>query len=246
MGYPLKDMPIADLFEKLFKLHLNQLKFNKAAEHQFYYKDVLNVLKDPFLNKFQGELLQKICAKINNENTIFLSVETLKNYMLTNEVEKLSLVFSLFNFSQDMNDVIKQCSELIDQIKHDVVGVEKEYVFRFYRVFQQLETLNKKYRHIADLKTLRLFFNQLIRNEKLAFQGEPLQGLQLMGMLDTIVFMAPINSTESLQNVACSDASLDILPSEPSTNIPPSASVTSTFRCCNAAINRSLFVSTSI
>ncbi len=185
MGYPLKDIPIAQLFEKLFKLHLNQLKFNKVAEDQFYYKDVLSVLKDPFLNKIQGDLLQKICAKINNENSIFISVESLKNDLLPYEVEKLSLLFSLFKFSNNLNVTINQCSELINEIKDYVVGVEKEYVFRFYKIFQQLETLNKKYHHMADLKTLRIFYNQIVRNEKLSFQGEPLKGLQLMGMLET-------------------------------------------------------------
>lgn len=185
MGYPLKDIPLAGLFEKLFKMHLNQLKFNRPTKHQFYYKDVLNLLKDPYLNKFQGGLLQTICNKINNQNTIFLSVETLKDYIPAKEIEKLSLFFSLFNFSQDMNAVIRQCSELIEEIKYQAVGIEKEYIFRFYKVFQQLETLNKKYHHIADLKTLKLFYNQILRNEKLSFQGEPLQGLQLMGMLET-------------------------------------------------------------
>ena len=185
MGYPLKDIPIAGLFEKLFKLHLNQSKFNKGARHQFYYKDVLNLLKDPFLNKIQGDLLQKLSLKINNENAIFLSAKTLKNYIAPNETAQLSLFFSLFSFSPDVNKVIKYCRNLINEIKQYVAGVEKEYVFRFYKVFQQLETLNKKYHHIKDLKTLVLFYKQILKNEKLSFQGEPLQGLQLMGMLET-------------------------------------------------------------
>jgi len=185
MGYPLKDIPIASLFEKLFKLHLNQSKFNKGARHQFYYKDVLNLLKDPFLNKIQGDLLQKLNAKINNENAIFLSANTLKNYIAPDETAQLSLFFSLFNFSPDINKVIKYCRNLLIEIKQYVAGVEKEYVFRFYKVFQQLETLNSAYCHIKDLKTLVLFYKQILKNEKLSFQGEPLQGLQLMGMLES-------------------------------------------------------------
>jgi hypothetical protein len=185
MGYPLKDIPISGMFEKLFKLHLNQSKFDKGAKHQFYYKDVLNLLKDPFLNKIQGDLLLKLSVKINNENAIFLSADTLKNYVAPNEIAELSLFFSLFSFSQDINKVIKYCRNLINEIKQFVTGVEKEYVFRFYKVFQQLETLNSTYHHIKDLKTLVLFYKQILKNEKLSFQGEPLQGLQLMGMLET-------------------------------------------------------------
>ncbi len=185
MGYSLKDIPIASLFDSLFKLHLNQQKFNKKNEHLFYYKDVLNVLNDPFLNKLYNETLQKISTKIKSENSIFLDLETLKKCISSVEVEELLLLFSLFEFSTNMNAVITQCCGLLNKLKEFVIGVEKEYLYRFYTIFQQLETLNSTYNHIVDLKTLALFYNQLLQNEKLSFQGEPLQGLQLMGMLET-------------------------------------------------------------
>jgi len=185
MGYSLKDIPTANLFDKLFKLHLNQQKFNKELEGQFYYKDVLSLLNDPFLNKLYNETLQKITTKIKSENRIFLDLKTLKNNTSLTEEKELSLLFSLFEFSTNINTVIKICGDLINELKEFVVGVEKEYLYRFYTIFQQIETLNIKYNHITNLKTLTLFYNQILQNEKLSFQGEPLQGLQLMGMLET-------------------------------------------------------------
>lgn len=185
MGYPLKDIPVAGLFDKLFKMHLNQQKFNKVEIQQFYYKDVLNLLNDSFLNKLFGENLQSLIVKIKKENSIFLSVNSIKSFCSKEEVEKLSVLFSLFCFSLNMNHIIKQCIHLINELKESVEGVEKEYLFRFYHIFQQLDILNTTYNHIGDLKTLTLFYNQILKNEKLSFQGEPLHGLQLMGMLET-------------------------------------------------------------
>jgi hypothetical protein len=185
MGYPLKDIPIASLFEKLFKLHLNQQKFSDNNNGRFYFKDVLKVLNDPFLNQLNGEILQKLISKIKFENAIFLTLKDLEDFLTEQECNKLSLVFSLFNFSSDVNAIIKKCIHLITEIKEFVIGVEKEYLFRFYNIFQQLQTLNTSYNHIENLKTLSLFYNQLLQNEKLSFQGEPLKGLQLMGMLET-------------------------------------------------------------
>jgi len=185
MGYPLKDIPLAGLFEALFKLHLNQHKFNKELDHQFYYKDVISLLNNPFLNKLNGEILQKLIAEIKSKNSIFLSVEMLKKYISSTEVVQLSTIFSLFYFSTSINKVIKQCIDLLKELKNDAEGVEKEYLYRFFTVFQQLETLNVAFNHITDLKTLTLFYTQILRTEKLSFQGEPLQGLQLMGMLET-------------------------------------------------------------
>ncbi|MHB1195428.1 MAG: PD-(D/E)XK nuclease family protein [Lutibacter sp.] len=185
MGYPLKDIPLASLFDALFKLHLNQYKFNKEAEHLFYYKDVLSVLNNPFLNKLNGGILQKLIAEIKSKNSIFLSVTQLKKYISPTEAAQISTVFSLFYFSTSINKIIQQCINLIKELKDLVEGVEKEYLYRFFTVFQQLETLNATYNHITDLKSLNLFYTQILRTEKLSFQGEPLQGLQLMGMLET-------------------------------------------------------------
>ena len=185
MGYPLKDIPFSNLFEKLFKLHLNQEKFNKQAQHQFYYKDVLNLLNDPFLNKLHGDVLQKIVAKLKSENTIFLSKKAIEDCVSNLEKEQLADILLLFTFSSNVNTIIKQCSNLIMALKNYVEGVDKEYLYRFYTVFKQLETLNVSYNHISNLKTLTKFYNQILNNEKLAFQGEPLKGLQLMGMLET-------------------------------------------------------------
>ncbi|MGV8945448.1 MAG: PD-(D/E)XK nuclease family protein [Lutibacter sp.] len=185
MGYPLKDIPLASLFDALFKLHLNQYKFNKEESNEFYYKDVLSVLNNPFLNKLNGKILQKLIAEIKKKNSIFLSVNSLKSYISQAEATQLSTVFSLFHFSTSVNSVIKQCINLIEELKNHVQGVEKEYLYRFFTIFQQLETLNLSYNHIADLKSLNLFYTQILRTEKLSFQGEPLQGLQLMGMLET-------------------------------------------------------------
>ena len=64
MGYPLKDIQVANLFSTIFKLHLNQKKFNKESKLQFYYKDILNLLNDPYINRLQGNLIQKLIGKI--------------------------------------------------------------------------------------------------------------------------------------------------------------------------------------
>lgn len=187
MGYPLSDIPLSGLFDKLFKLHLNQQKFNKVQNEEFYFKDVLNLLNDPYLNKNKGDILQKIASKVKKENKIFLSVNDLESSISKEENANVKFFFSLLNFPTSINEITHQCLQLINELKEVVEGVDKEYLFRFYKVFQQIETLNNTYNHIADLKTFALFYNQILQNEKLSFQGEPLRGLQLMGMLETRV-----------------------------------------------------------
>ena len=183
MGYPLEDIPLAIMFEKLFKLYLNQIKFSKVDSNEFYYKDVLNLLNDPFLNK-TGELqLQKIIKEIKKGNAIFIPLSFLQE-KLTNQSDQFKMI-TLFSFSNSVEGIIQSCIQFLTSLKDEVEGLDKEFTYRFYAVFQQLETLNLKYGYLKDLKTLALFYKEVLRNESLSFQGEPLQGLQLMGLLET-------------------------------------------------------------
>lgn len=183
MGYPLNDIPLAVMFEKLFKLYLNQIKFSKEQTEEFYYKDVLNLLNDPFLNKIRGTELQSIIKDIKRGNAIFIPLSTLEQ-KLNREVANFNII-SLFRFSSSVEGIIQSCIQFLLALKNVVDGLEKEFAYRFYAIFQQLEALNLKFGYLKDLKTLALFYKEILRNENLSFQGEPLQGLQLMGLLET-------------------------------------------------------------
>lgn len=204
MGYPLKDMPIAGIFSQLFKLHLNQQKFNLQDANTFYFKDVFNVLNNSFLNKLFQNKLQQISLKIKKENKIFISVNDIENFMIELKIKNYTWIISLLKFSKNVNEIIRQCSILIFKMKDFVTGIEKEYLFRFYEVFQQLELLNLKYQYITNIKTLNQFYNLILKNEKLSFRGEPLQGLQLMGMLET--------RTLDFENIIITSVNEGILP----------------------------------
>ena len=95
-------------------------------------------------------------------------------------------------------------------MKEDVTTLEKEYLFRFYTAFTQLKTLQTEYEYFTDLKTLSLFFKQLISSETLSFQGEPLRGLQLMGMLETRVL--------DFENIILTSTNEGILPASSQQN----------------------------
>ena len=185
MGYSLENVPFSIIFEHIFALYLNKQKLKKESSDQFYYKDVLNILNNSFINKLIGEDLQEIIIKIKKDNIIFISFEYLNNLFKTKNKIFDSLILKIFNLSNNVNELIHFCCRLVLEIKENVGGLEKEHLFRFFNVFQQLQTLNNEYNFISNLKSLTHFYSQLLKNEKLSFQGEPLNGLQLMGMLET-------------------------------------------------------------
>ena len=187
MGYSLKDMPIAGFFETIFELYLNQIKLAKVAEQKFYHKDVFRLLEHPFLIKLIENTVDfdvfKKALVLNNE--VFIPITTIQK--LVENKEGLSVVSFLFNMSQNVAQFIDSIVKLIELQKEKFEGFEKECLYRYFNLFVQLQNLNGEYKHIGSIKTLQAIYKQLIATEKLSFQGEPLSGLQLMGMLETRV-----------------------------------------------------------
>ncbi|MFK5889236.1 MAG: PD-(D/E)XK nuclease family protein [Flavobacteriaceae bacterium] len=210
MGYALKNTLLANLFSILFEANIKAIKFNKAQE--LYYKDVINILRDAYFQKLDTLdviTLKQVINAIHKNNLIFVDYKVLKS--------SLSLPFSELDFifkptNNNITEFLSNCLQLIDILKENtnISNIDKEYLYRFYNLFVALESLENNYHFIKDLKTLQHFYNSLLRNEKLFFEGEPLSGLQILGMLET--------RTLDFENVIITSVNEGILPANKSTN----------------------------
>ena len=186
MGYPLKDIPVVNLFTSIFKLFLTQEKLNKSITQQFYFKDVIQFFRQPFIYQ-KVPNIDEFCNAIAQNNITFITKAEISNLLEKSEFDYKNSILNIFNPFTSIQQFIAVMLDLIDIIKEETVSLEKEYLFRFYTILNQLNTLQKEYHHFSDLKTFFQFFKQITAQESLSFQGEPLKGLQLMGMLETRV-----------------------------------------------------------
>jgi len=183
MGYGLDNMPIAQLFDILLKQHVNAKKNN--SDSTFYYEDVIQVLNHSSIKKIAHS--ENLINEVLNNNYIFINYGLLSN-LITKEDSTASILFLFSNWGNDVQKAIKYCVTLINSLEeHTSSTLEKEFLFKLRSVFQQIEALNTEYGYIKNIKTLQQFYNQLLSFEKLSFKGQPLSGLQLMGMLETRV-----------------------------------------------------------
>lgn len=191
MGYPLKDIPITNLFFSVFQLFLTQEKLQKTTDNVFYYKDVVQFIKQgaiyKLLFKDEAAISDEISMQISKDNIMFVSELFLKPFLNKIPSERATVLTSIFAKYTSIDDFFKRIINLIILLKEEVDELEKEYLFRYYTAFTQLQNLHSDFGYFSDLKTLYQFFRQLISSEIISFQGEPLQGLQLMGMLETRV-----------------------------------------------------------
>ncbi|MGA1225791.1 MAG: PD-(D/E)XK nuclease family protein [Tamlana sp.] len=211
MGFPLKSIPLASLFEGLFRVH-------KTTSNAFYYKDIINIISHQFIRPLfmvEGiDFASKIIETIITNNLVYLNKTRLveiSNNKLTNT---LDLLFS--NWNNSIEDILNNCSQLILAIKGYLDNKKAsnllalEYVFRFNELFNEIKRLNSSYKHIKNISTLHSVYKELLSNNTLDFQGEPLQGLQIMGMLESRVL--------DFETIIITSVNEGILPSGKSNN----------------------------
>lgn len=182
MGYPLGQTPLNDLFMSFFRLHLSK---------SFYYKDILKLLTQPFLqNLFSKGGVSQITEYIKNNNLNYLSREKIKEASAEVDAELIELLFP----SKDdniVNILIINALSLIYKLKENIDPEQNqniltlEYVYRFYLLFNQLQQLQEKFGYIDSVKTLYHFYLDVLQKSSLDFIGEPLEGLQVMGVLES-------------------------------------------------------------
>lgn len=209
MGYPLKDVPTTSLLFAVFQLYISQEKLQKNIVNEFYYKDVICFFKHQSIYGLL-DCIDDFTAQIAKENQTFISEGLIQEFLKDSENEVKTVILNFFTPFSSVAVFIDHILDLINLLKEEVNTLEKEYLFRFYTAFTQLKTLQNEFEYFTDLKTLAQFFRQLIASESLSFQGEPLKGLQLMGMLETRVL--------DFENIILASANEGVLPASSQQN----------------------------
>ena len=184
MGYPINKTPIAVLFNLYFDLYTTK------QDNGWFYQQVLNILSHPYIQLFLeidgANNAHNLADKIKTRNWIYIKSQQL--YGLNHSQEKyLELLFSEQSFTPA--SFLNNCLSIIEELKQKFQKLESnlelEYLYRLHTTFNQISNLVEQHDFITDIKSLQSLYKELISSETLDFQGEPLQGTQIMGMLES-------------------------------------------------------------
>lgn len=183
MGFPLASTPVFNLVEELAELQMNQ------RENRFNHRHALALLGHPYVVASDPALTTARRKEIVDNKKVTIPAEELK--------VGPALLAAIFQPTE---------GRYIVQYLHDILYVlgglpqlmplDKEYVHQFLKLINRLgevwgprlvvneEPSTQKKDRDAWKAFLRLF-RQLVRSHKIPFVGEPLKGLQVMGVLET-------------------------------------------------------------
>ena len=206
MGFPLASTPFFNFIELLVDLQITR------KDDHFNHRQVLGILGHPYVVAADPVSAHNKRKEITRQNWVLIP----KSYLAT-EIPLHRIVFQEVDSSTGSVSIalIHHLQSVIQEIGalNTISDFDKEYGFQFLKFFNQLETVlndtgDLQHERGPDrdtapdtqgIKSFLRLFRQLVRVQKIPFTGEPLKGLQVMGVLETRnldfknVFMLSLN-----------------------------------------------------
>ncbi|MEA1873387.1 MAG: PD-(D/E)XK nuclease family protein [Bacteroidota bacterium] len=177
MGFPIAYAPQASLVKILALLQENQSK------GKFYHKDVLRLLNHPLLRAIDSETCSDLKQSVIENNWLRIPQEQLqKGHNILKMIFRS--VDDLLELGHYFTDALKSIYEEISQLPD--MEFDCEIIYQLYRRINRFnEFLLRDKIQFQSIKTYLLLQNSMLNSVSVAFSGEPLRGLQVLGMLET-------------------------------------------------------------
>lgn len=211
MGYSLSNSSIAGLVEHIALMQQNIRKWN--GQPAFYHRYVNAVLNHPLVNqsaKSEAEQLKNIILNFNRiivpvsdipSNPLLKLIFTpIEDWHMIGDYLHAILAFLYKSLTADkytdfettdikkIDDIeVAINSETISTKKKSVGGtddLEREFIVQYYKTVTRLQDMLSEAGNMSVDTYFRLL-KKLAHNITVSFKGEPLSGLQIMGVLET-------------------------------------------------------------
>lgn len=176
MGFPVKNLAFSIGIKKLFYIQKRLAK----GKGNYYYSDVLSVLEIMPKSIEDQQIISKFQAEIKEKNIVYLSPSKMSGMLSGLSYYQLFLPpESVANY---LEELLNFCTVAKESAADDVIY---ENISHFEKAFRTIGNQLKVFDISLDISTLEVVVNQIINTETIDFEGEPLDGLQIMGLLET-------------------------------------------------------------
>ena len=176
-GFPLAMTPVASLVMLLFDLYTLGLRKKGTAFNPHYLK---KLMAHPYARHLQEVHLKEM-------NDVHLKGVHLSQVHQPNSTSaQPTTQHSTFN---TQHSILHHIATLVKQVgiatKQEGDALTQESVFRMFTILNRLATLADSGDLLVDNTTLRRLVSQLVGAASIPFHGEPVVGVQIMGVLET-------------------------------------------------------------
>lgn len=170
LGYPIRFGLVTQFIDALFQLHLGKEKYGG----RFHFRNVLQVFRHPYAQLIDRKTVKAVLEKSSGQV-----------YLDAADLLKASNGLSLLRQTKDAEDGLKLISNALDLSTNETDGVGRAVHEQVTKILDELRRFLAKTGADFRLEDVHLLWRQLVRSSSVSFAGEPLQGIQVMGMLET-------------------------------------------------------------
>ena len=172
-GFPLAMTPVASLVMLLFDLYTLGLRKKGTAFNPHYLK---KLMAHPYARHLQEVHLKEM-------NDVHLKGVHLKGVHLSQVHQEKEM------HQEGIAALLRHIATLVKQVgiatKQEGDALTQESVFRMFTILNRLAALAESGDLLVDNTTLRRLVSQLVGAASIPFHGEPVIGVQIMGVLET-------------------------------------------------------------
>ena len=173
-GFPLAMTPVASLVMLLFDLYTLGLRKKGTAFNPHYLK---KLMAHPYAHHLQEAQLKEVHLK---------GVHLSQVHQPNSTSAQPTTQHSTFN---TQHSILHHIATLVKQVgiatKQEGDALTQESVFRMFTILNRLAALADSGDLVVDNTTLRRLVSQLVGAASIPFHGEPVVGVQIMGVLET-------------------------------------------------------------
>lgn len=186
MGYPMKYTSVAALVNAISAMHIKARKIKE--EFQYYHEDVKTILAIPFIREMAGKDYYTILEYIQSNKAFFVP-----GSFLTGISPELAILFMPVNDPDNTGEVITYLRNILRIIENHIMNsnkseadnIELGFIAQYITTLNQFAATIEEHSINMQEKTFFFMIERLLASSSIAFEGEPLKGLQIMGVLET-------------------------------------------------------------
>lgn len=181
MGFPLRLSPLASLQRNIVSLQLRAGK--RKGEPSFYYEDVKPLLLSPLINSADPDGCAHLCEEITKRHLFQITPAE-----ITSTVPALARVFISLGPSASFADMSSYLNGLCDFLLEHIDSTDsmgRYYIEGYRQAISELCRAADEFGIEMSGRSLFRLVERAVRDSSVSFRGEPLAGLQVMGVLET-------------------------------------------------------------
>lgn len=185
LGLPLKSTPAKSWVELLFRIQENKIRF---GEKVIYFNDLQQFMNHPFVQAGSSSAEKEQMAVLEQQSKKFNRiVQKIENVELSSRLQSLLSLVCLDwkkNWLFAIQTIRMVNQELFTSFPSDQL-FERAVVQSFDSSLIELENIASEGLPEMGLKSFGLVFKNHAYTRNIAYHGNPIEGLQIMGLLET-------------------------------------------------------------